>query len=157
LYTYTCHLLPLSLTISFPSISDGTYVVLGGQHIAAAVDRVRQIQIEQGYTLKDYLQHVKADVVRFDVDVHTRELIAGRHNQLQHNTVALSLSQQVELLLKEMTSQSDEDLRAVVLQAVEKAGLRNTQTSDVCYRSLITAKLPVHVVFTCRPFRRRGV
>jgi hypothetical protein len=137
-------------------ISDGTYVVLGGQHIAAAVDRVRQLQIEQGYTLKDYLQHVKADVVRFDVDVHTRELIAGRHNQLQHNTVALSLSQQVELLLKEMTNQTGEDLRDVVLQAVEKAGLRNTQTSNVCYHSVVTANpLPVRRVFAFRPFSRR--
>ena len=91
---------------SYPLFSDNNYVVLGGQHISAALRAVYDQYTEsKGYEDDDVpnvFRAVEAEILRKDIPTELACLAAGLRQQVQNATRETNTLDVVQMMSKEM-------------------------------------------------------
>jgi hypothetical protein len=90
-------------TVLFSSFADnGTYVVLSGQHNAAALFEIAKEVGKKGVKLDGWMTHCECIIIKARTDVSTREVIAGQMQELSQNVKFTTISDLAKQFIKEV-------------------------------------------------------
>lgn len=109
--------------LPLPFFSDGTYVVLGGQHVSTALIRRRDALVSQGLPVPPQIAAVRAAVLPATTSLEMRRKAAGDHNANQANLQTLRLSEVAGCLLRAWEGKVPEGQHPHTIAALVLAGL----------------------------------
>ena len=77
-------------------LTDGSYYLLGGQHICRAVRDQRDEALAQGRVPEEWTTKVRATVIKFNTPPHMRRFLSGQHNAKSHAVRPVAMADALE-------------------------------------------------------------
>ena len=111
---------------------DRKYYLMAGQHLARAIQRLKEERQSKGLKLEKWMTVVRADVLKFNTPIDVRRTVAGQENASSKLARVSTVSECVRLFLMD---QSDAPLHDRIVKAVEQAGLNVASVTPVCCHS----------------------
>ena len=109
--------------------ADRKFYLLAGQHLARAIQRLRDERLSKGLKIERWMSVVRADVLKFNTPVDIRRTVAGQENASTKLARVTTVSECIRLFLMD---QSEAPLHNRIVKAVEQAGLNVGTVSPVC-------------------------
>ena len=108
---------------------DKKFYIMSGQHLARAVQRIREDREKNGLKLEHWHRFVRADVMKYRTPVDIRRTLAGAENA---STKVMRVTTVSECLRNFLHDTSRNSLSDKILNAVEQSGLNVVDSSPVC-------------------------
>ena len=110
--------------------ADRKYYLMAGQHLARAIQRLKEERLSKGLKLEKWMTVVRADVLKFNTPIDVRRTVAGQENASTKLARVTTVSECVRLFLMD---ESDNPLHDRIVKAVEQAGLNVGTVTPVCF------------------------
>lgn len=139
-------LTPVKVTL-WENTSDRRHYVIGGQHVTKAIMRLRDERESLGLKLEGWHKTVVADILRFEMPIEERKIIAGALNANTKLFRQTTIAECLRNLLHHDTDPAG-SLNDKIIRCVEQCGL-NTASTPVC-RCVNSHCVVVSQIFTTR-------